>query len=312
MRESILKAARQRGFAAAYFLAPLPLPLWRERASLSRTQCGMGWDVPAAYPKAKCVVLLVKAYTPYQRADDIQPCIRTAPGTDHILPYYIAEHEAYFEAKALCGEIAAQGFYCEPARVPARALALGNGVGAHSKNGLLAISDFGTRAALFNLATDACEPLPGAGMHPACPDGCDACIRSCPTGAIAADGLDATKCLRYFMDSSAHPAFVLEKLTSLLGCDLCQRVCPKNARLKPEAPSQEVRAAFDLRRLILGETMQARELVGRNITGGGKLTVEAIALAAKDGLYESEIRAAHTSCFPAAREAAAWALETYF
>lgn len=310
MRDSIRKAARQHGFAAAYFLAPLPLPLWRERASLSRTQCGMDWDVPAAYPGATCVVLLVEAYLPYRRADDNRPCA-DAP-EDRILPYYIAEHRAYFEAKALAAEIAAQGFYCETARLPARALALENGVGAHSNNGLLAVGEFGTRAALFTLATNACGPLPEAGEHPACEDGCGACARACPTGAISAAGLDATKCLRYYMDGAAHPPFVLEKLTSFLGCDLCQRVCPKNAHLKAQPLPEEIRAAFDPRRLILGDTAKARALSGRNVTGGGKLTVEAIALAARDGLHESEIRAALASPHPAVRDAAKWALEKYF
>ncbi|HWQ58572.1 MAG TPA: 4Fe-4S double cluster binding domain-containing protein [Clostridia bacterium] len=299
MRDTIVKAAREHGFAAAYFLAPLPLPRWRDRASLSHTASGMDWDVPSAFPKATCVVLLVGAYLPYAREDAI-------------LPYYIAENKGYFEAKTLAKEIAAEGFYCESAWLPARALALENGVGSLCRSGLLTLPEYGTRTALFTLATDACGPCAYEAADSSCPKGCDLCARACPTGAISESGLDATKCLRYHMDGAAHPLFVLEKMTSFLGCDICQRVCPHNAVLEKAEPSEETCAAFDLRRLILGETKQARALVGRNVTGGGKLTVEAIALAARERMYEAEIRAALASPHPAVRETARWALEKNF
>lgn len=299
MHEAIEKAAREHGFSAAYFLTPMPLPLWRDTAFRQRTDSGMDWNVPLALPQATCVVLLVRSYLPYQ-------------WEERILPYYIAENQAFFSAKALARDIAAQGFYCETAWLPARALALGNGVGSPSRNGLLSLDGYGTRVSLFTLATNACSPLTYESDNSTCPNACGACIRACPTGAIAPGGLDATKCLRYFMDGAAHPPFVLEKLASYLGCDACQRICPKNVRLDEDALPTDIRAAFDLRRLVRGDAKDARALVGRNITGGGKLTVEAIALAARERLFEDDIRAALSSPFIAVREAARWALETHF
>jgi epoxyqueuosine reductase QueG len=299
MHETIEKAAREHGFSAAYFLSPMSLPLWRDTAFPQHTDCGMDWDIPAAFSQATCVVLLARAYLPYAREE-------------RILPYYIAENQAYFAAKALAREISAGGFFCENAWLPARALALGNGVGSPSRNGLLSLDGLGTRVSLFTLATNACSPLAYAPDTSACPDVCDACVRACPTGAITREGLDATKCLRYFMDDAVHPPFVLEKLASFLGCDVCQRVCPKNARLGAAELPSDVRAAFDLRRLIRGDAKDARALVGRNITGGGKLTVEAIAIAAREHLFEEDIRTALLSPHGAVRDAARWALEMYF
>lgn len=299
MNKAFAQAAVEHGFSAAYFLSPLPLPLWRDRACAQHTDCGMAWDIPAAYPKAKCVILLVYAYLPFRTEK-------------YIPPYYITENLAYFQANALARKFSSQGCYCENAWLPVRALALGNGVGSPSRNGLLSLESFGTRFSLFTLVTDACVPLSYPRDSSACPDSCEACIRACPTGAITRDGLDATKCLRFYMDDAAHPPFVLEKLTSFLGCDICQQICPKNARLNTTEPSPDTRAAFELRRLISGDAKDARALVGRNITGGGKLTVEAIALAAKERLFEADIRAALSSPFEAVREAARWALEKYF
>ncbi len=300
MHENIQKAARAHGFAAVFFLAPLPLALWREKALPARTDRGMPWNIPEAFPRASCILLLAAPYAPY------------AGPHSHIPAYYMAENRAYFKAKALAQEIAAAGFYCENAQLPARALALANSVGAAGPHGLLALPACGTRCSLFTLATDACAPLPHRAPGLSCPAGCDACARACPTGAIGPAGLEVEKCLRYHMDGASHPPFVREKLASFLGCEICQSVCPKNAHIEAQVPEENALAAFDLRRLILGDASAARALVGKNITGGGKLTAEAIVLAAKRGLLRAQIGQACASSFPAVRETAAWAIERYF
>lgn len=299
MREAIEKAALRHGFDEVYFLSPLPLPAWRDEASRHNTRAGMEWDIPSAYPEATCVLLLVASYAPYAQET-------------RILPYYLRENQAYFQTKALVKELCATGYIFEAAWLPARALALENGVGNQLKSGLLSLPRYGTRTSLFTLATNACAPLSYQQNESGCPERCDACARACPAGAIAKDGLCVEKCLRYHMDGAAHPPFVLEKFTSFLGCDACQRACPKNARLQTTEPPDEARAAFDLIRLIRGETKEARALAGKNFTGGGKLTVEAIALAAREGLHEADIRAALSSPHAAVRDAAKWALERYF
>jgi len=63
---------------------------------------------------------------------------------------------------------------------------------------------------------------------------CQACVSSCPTGALSGDHwLDARKCLSYWTieHRGAGPDWVPEQLDGwLFGCDICQEVCPWNRK----------------------------------------------------------------------------------
>ena len=81
-------------------------------------------------------------------------------------------------------------------------------------------------------------------------NGCNACIRNCPAGALGEDGLDARRCLSYLTIEyrGELPAATGEKLGECFyGCDRCQSVCPHNRAAQPHnepqfAPSEELLA----------------------------------------------------------------------
>lgn len=323
--ESIKKIASELGFAGVYALSPSPIPLWEDEAARKGTLSGLFSDPQKTYPWAESILLAVYAYRPF-------------PVGEKIPSYYLAGNRGYFACRALARELVSRGLRAETALVPARALALLCGLGERCKSGLLSLPPFGTRVALYTLALEGIKPgltpiaRNGTGKQAcpegkqacpdgkqacpegkqACPEGCRLCESVCPTGAISEGALDVTKCLRYHMDTASHPFYVLERQTTFLGCELCQAVCPKNEKLGTITPGDGETAAFELRRLILGDARDARALVGRNITGGGKLTAEAVAFAARGGLYKNEIEEALSSAFPAVRDTAKWALERYF
>ena len=63
---------------------------------------------------------------------------------------------------------------------------------------------------------------------------CQACIRNCPTGAISADRfiINAEKCLTFLNEKPSDVAFPdwldPSKHNCLVGCMICQKVCPLN------------------------------------------------------------------------------------
>ena len=266
----IQEQAQAQGFAQAYFTQPAKLALWRQRADDAGVAGTLTHDVPREYPWASCVILLVRAYRPFAPDERI-------PG------YYVAQNAGYHAAEALSRDLTAStGKRFElTSTLPARATALGSGIGTAGKNGLLRIDPYGSRIALYTLLTDACGPE--ALQVPAipCPEGCLLCADACPAGAIAKEAsasgtfLTQKKCLRFHMNKTPYEDWVYPLLKKHMGCDVCMDACPLNRPLGVAEPDAPLRAAFALERLLAGNTGQARQYVGRNATGNGKLLHEA-------------------------------------
>ncbi len=88
---------------------------------------------------------------------------------------------------------------------------------------------------------------------------CTRCVSKCPTGAIVADGvIDANRCISYLTIENRGPIPVefREALGDrLFGCDICQEVCPYNAR-REHAVNNPFAA-----KPIAGNTLSIREIL---------------------------------------------------
>jgi epoxyqueuosine reductase len=132
-----------------------------------------------------------------------------------------------------------------------RAAAARAGIGWLGKNTNLLIPGIGSNVLLAEIVTSA--PLDtDAPLKKNC-GACDACLRVCPTGALVAPGvLDNRRCISFW--TIEHRGVIPLEVRPLIGdwifgCDLCQEVCPINAR--PSAPDPNALAAF-------GPTIEAR------------------------------------------------------
>ena len=139
----------------------------------------------------------------------------------------LGEELRALEALAQSLGVQARG-YVDHGPIPERTLAALTGVGWIGKSGMFLSPAFGVHTLVGVLLTSlAVEVAP---PHPNRCGRCTRCLVSCPTGALLGDGtLDARVCVSYL--TVEHKGFIPPAVWPgvgewLLGCDLCQEVCP--------------------------------------------------------------------------------------
>lgn len=267
---ALKELARHHGFTA-YCLRLQPLgEVWRGMCrEMPPPHTGrLCLDPLLEYPDATSLLLLVRAYRPFAIESGL-------PG------YYIASNAGYHAAQAFVAALCALGYSAHRLEVPLAALASIAGIGRVCKNALIDLDGFGTRTVLYTVATNAVEPENEFPSPPAPCGDCAECAAACPASAIdAAYGLDSSKCLRTYMEGDIMPAWAMERLPGLLGCERCMAACPRNKSIQNRVPEENELRAFDLAALLSGELAAARALVGKNMCTRGRLQAQAAVLAA--------------------------------
>ena len=270
---NLFELAKQAGFQASYLLPVPQYDQWTRRRASGAFAPQTDWlegDAAAAWPWANGLLLLVWPYAP------LLP--------DAILSgYYPASNQSYHAMAALRRTLEAAGVRSERAAVPVKTILADYGLGTRLDNDLIFVQGFGTRfvvqALMVAMPREELVYTPKRAPFSACIH-CDRCRLACPGGAISPRGYDWHRCLRAYEEGPGMPEWVMEKLTCLLGCEVCQSVCPLNHFIKPRPMTEAERSAFDLAKLISGDWKPALDIVGKNMKKGGKLTAQAAVLAA--------------------------------
>ncbi len=256
------------------FLLPVPqYEAWTRRRESGAFAPQTGWiegDAAAAYPWANALLLLIWAYAPLSPEAVLSG-------------YYPASHQSYLAMQALRGQLAEEGVRTERAAVPVKTILVDWGLGSRLDSDLIFLPGCGTRfvvqALMASLPAEQLTFIPKGAPFTACVH-CNRCRRACPGGAIGPNGYDWRKCLRAYEEGPDMPEWVMKKLTCLLGCEVCQNVCPLNHFMTPRPMTAAEEAAFDLEKLLSGDLKPALELIGKNMRKGGKLIAQAAVLAA--------------------------------
>jgi epoxyqueuosine reductase len=145
--------------------------------------------------------------------------------------YFAIDNEV---ANLLKKDLEPQGYRLQKVRLPEKLLAVRSGMARYGKNNISFIPDLGSfyRPVVF-VSDIPCEAdrWEKPAVMAEC-ETCTACMKACPTNAISSDRfqLHAERCLTFCNESTRDfPDWLRPDWhNSLVGCMICQKVCPAN------------------------------------------------------------------------------------
>lgn len=284
-KEYISHLAAEMGFTAACFCLP---------------------EIADEAPEGvKSFVLLLRSYAPKEGLVDA---------------FYVAKNESYREAQALMAELEQQGIKTwllsnlrlKP--IATRAVGLARGFNTINYHG-----DFGSKFCMELIGLDVIpkgESKPPKKAQLSCA-ACQRCIKACPGGAITEAGFIKERCIRFYMMSGKPMPEELRPYIgvkggsyAIIGCDLCQRVCPGNMAMEDKRKPAE--NDFTLEEMLdpAAETLERfGALYGRNYAIRNRIIAQALLAAGNSGdiKYLPKILQLQESPSPLVREHAQWA-----
>ena len=305
IKNRLTALAGEYGFPACAFAAPGPVyqegPMHPQAAVLAS-------DAAALMPEAKCVMLCAMPYKPF----------RIDPGQAHVDAYYLTSNRAHEQVQALTKAIAESlGIAALPSPpIFIKPLAARSGLGEFGRSGLISVGSHGTRVSIQAILIDA-DVKPDAShekqLSPQC-EGCSACVNACPMKALDGTGrVNISRCLRAQPEGEPFPQEMRGKLGgSLLGCDICQRVCPRNRQVGETPLPESLSQALDLHSLLEGQYKPLIPFLGKNNARRQRLTARALIAAANLGREDLiPLIEPLTGCKESemVREHAVWAME---
>ncbi len=270
--ERLKQLAAQNGFSKAYVFYPERA----ERPEINRLNERVSDEPKEIFENTKRVIVLLYPYEAYEAEDD-QPLVSA---------YYVASNSAYHAGKRIEAAIKEEGYEAiSNAHIAIKPYLLKMGVGETGRNSLVSVDGLGTRfhvqIVLTDMPLETDEPERARFVSDLCAN-CAACVKACPTGAILKDGkIDIDRCLRARDDGEVVPEDMRALYKNrILGCDVCQDVCPRNRGQKKAQADDEFKALISLENLLDGKVRDLTDRIGRNYARKERIRLKAVLAAA--------------------------------
>lgn len=197
-------------------------------------------DLSQVLAEVKSVICVAMHYRTEENWDEAEygKVARYARGTDYheFMPQRLRELLNWIGSQTPCnGRV-----YVDTGPLLERDLARRAGLGWIGKNTLLMSRELGSYFLIGEILLDIALPIDAPHIAQFC-GSCTRCLDACPTQAFEAPGvLNANKCISYqTIENRERTPEPLRQLMGdwIFGCDVCQEVCPWNA--KSDAHSEE-------------------------------------------------------------------------
>ena len=184
------------------------------------------FDYKAALPEAASIIVVASPQSPTLLFFDSHPVI--------IPPTYIYSDIWKNQLKLVTDFLQPRGYRVARARLPFKTLAVRSGLGRYGRNNICYIPGMGSFFRLAAFYSDMPYEQDRWGtpeMMRICQT-CKSCMDNCPTRCISTDRflIHADRCLTHFNENeNPLPGWINpEWHNALLGCMVCQEVCPLN------------------------------------------------------------------------------------
>ncbi len=240
------------------------------------------------------------------------------PGCARISTYYFAAQDAYLKAKEMVHRLKQEGEsarLCNEVRLKPLLSHLRDF--SQGRNTLHYHKEFGSRFHMQVIGLDAQFPMDKkilwlqAEKRDMCAS-CRRCFHACPANALTEEGFYRDRCLRQHMLRSTPMPERLRTLMGnrLVGCEICQQVCPYNDHLQETKGTGECFPLHDLLKEDDPAMDRLSEKIGRNMAVANRVLAQACIAAGNSGdmgyLPRLNELCKHPS--PAVAEHAQWAV----
>lgn len=265
------------------------------------------YDPSKENANTKSIEVLLWPYKPYKPKDGRAVFIDS---------YYAASNAAYHAAQALEAKLRQLGRYARAnVSYPAKEAAVRAGLGIVGDHSLFIHPIYGTRVVIILMETDISVETATTTVRKECLH-CGKCAHVCPTGAIDQQGMShPEKCLRNFM---LEGIVVPEEIRGLmgrkmLGCDLCQQVCPmQHSRTECSSVDEWTLDVFlSANDAVFSSSVKRLQAsIGRNTARPQRIRAQAALLCGNIGDFSDlpVLKSWLNSDFEAVREHAAWSI----
>jgi len=212
----------------------------------------LNFDYKSILPGARSVIVMAAP----------QPPVYVNFGSHSVVipPTYVYRDIWEGTLAALNGLLTPQGFKTARARLPLKTLAVRSGLGHYGRNNICYVPGMGSCHRLGAFYSDMpCDSDDWGEPHvmKLC-QSCTLCLENCPTHCIRSERflIDAGNCITYYNEyEDAFPGWLKpEWHNALLGCLVCQKVCPLNKAFMDKATTPEEVFTEEETREILGKT----------------------------------------------------------